>query len=211
METSKKKKTNTQSRQSFWRQHYPLILSISTLLAIFLYIVLLENQKPVRDSIVIYPLLIWSGLIEVIFVYLIIPTIFIAILGMIIKRFQSRGLTFNTKWNDFVAFALILVFGMSLCMQLMVSMVHRDVYLHQDRLEIDNQLYMLTIFVEFIPNSSAIVYHCDATGIFCSKILETLFLDNTSSPAELAFNETTQELSIIINGEVVHTHQLEEQ
>ncbi|GAB5490504.1 MAG: hypothetical protein Phog2KO_07190 [Phototrophicaceae bacterium] len=81
-----------------------------------------------------------------------------------------------------------------------------------DRFDLDNQTYMLTS--HFVPDDSLtygtyIIFECDKNGITCAQIFETSSVNNIHDPAELAYDEATQQLSILSNGEVIETYQLE--
>ncbi len=211
MESSKKKKHDIQPRVSFWRRHYPLVFALITVLALFLYFLQLRPLIAFEYARVLYPLIESGYLITGIISCVIVPTTFLIFVLAVSKRGLWGNHTIVTMWSDFFASVIMVVITIFACVYFLLFFVFGDVYVHKDRLEVNNQVYILSGYNTYddLGYGDFILYECDNQILFCSKIYETNWEYYTGFPAELAFNETTQELSIIINGEVVHTHQLE--
>lgn len=214
MENSKKKKNDTIENLSFWRRYYPLIIVISTLAILFSYILIVEfNTSLPRQATIIYPVYTSLNLFSMIFIFIIVPVLFPGIIRIIVKRNQLSVHTFNSRGSDFLAIGLMIFIGTFACGYLFLTLFGNDSFVHKDRIIVDNQTYNLTnyIYWENFGSGHLRIYECDILGLFCSQLHSyTRPVDNDDS-AELAYDEATQQLSIIVEGEVVETYQLDNQ
>ena len=111
--------------------------------------------------------------------------------------------------SDFIAFLLVALAGLLIIT--LIVFTGEDRYSQRDSLRMNEVGYALASRNTYddLGYGEFILYECDNQILFCSKIHETVWGYDTSSPAELVFYEATQELSILINGEAVHIHPLE--
>lgn len=214
METAKKKKDEPTLRTSFWRQHYPLVIVILILGSLLVYISITRNNVPTeQNDSIIYPLLI-SPKPFISFSLVFIPVIlFLIVLFALSIRQPSYKHNVVSLWSDLFAWGIAMFLGCGICIYFLATFLFGESYIHQDRLNLNDHSYMLT--KRFVPDDSGlnynryVIFECDTRGIICFEILETLRVNDTTYAPELAFNEATQELSILINGEAVHIYPLE--
>lgn len=213
METPKKKKNSTIPRTSFWRRHYPLIIALISLVALYLYFLQFRLLTGVEYFSVLYPLIESGYLITGIISCLIVPITFLIFVIAVSKRGLWGNHTIVTMWSDFFASVIMVIITIFACVYFFAFFLFGDLYVHKDRLELNNQVYILSGHNTYddLGYGNFVLYECDNRVLFCSKIYETNSGYDTGFPAELSFDGNTQAISIIINGEVVHTYQLEDQ
>lgn len=210
METPKKKKHDLQPRTSFWQQYYPLIIALVILAILISYNAVLQNIFA-DSSTVFYPLLRWGHILNTLIIFLVFPIISVSLIGKIIKRNRAKNRNAITIWNDLIALVLLIFAGVSQCGYIVGSLVTSDTYKHRDSLHVNDNIYMLTqriIFDAYLGDGVLLIYQCDSMGLFCTEILEKRSLFGRIETSELAFNEATQEISFLVDGERF-TYQLE--
>lgn len=213
METSKKKKTNTQSRKSLLRQHYPLMFAILIAVMLFFYSRSMIGLSQIKFSSVLYPHQRVGVFINFAVLHFVFPSSFLVIFIAVFKRNISKNRTTNARVSDFFTLILTCLSCLATLMCIMILRFETDTYYHKDTLRLTNHTYTLSFHdsIDVFANRNVVLYDCENSAFFCPQIYETSRNYDRNYQIELAFDETIQELSIVINGEAVHTHQLEDQ
>lgn len=211
METSKKKKTNTQSRQSFWRQHYPMIITILIAIMLFFFSKIMVGLSQIKFSSVLYPHQGAGILIGFSVLYFVFPSGFLVVFAIIFKRNLSTSRTIATRVSDFFTLILTCLSCLATLICILDLRLEIDTYHHKDTLRLTNHTYTLSFHdsIDVFANRKFVLYDCENLAFLCPKIYESSRNYDRNYQIELAFNEATQELSILFNGEAVHIHPLE--
>lgn len=210
METPKKKKNDTIDNQSFWQNHYPLVLVIVTFIILTLYSIAVFYLS-VRDmSNIVYPLIGLGNSFNPL-ALIISLIIALAVLGLIISRTVSNQRNIKKLLSDFMAFGLIIALAFLTYYVFVIFLLLGDKHAGKSRLQVNNSAVYTLVGRTSYPIESEVltIYKCDSMGLFCSRIFETDRQYRSYYISELLFDEETREISIIVNGAVVETVQLE--
>lgn len=213
MDNQKKKKNDIIENLSFWQRHSPLLSVILVLGSLLIYISIMRNNAlNIENESIIYPVLMSPKPIISLGLIFVPVIIFLIMLFLLSSREPSYKCNVISLWSDIITFGLALFLGCGISIYFLGTFLFGESYIHQDRLNLDNQIYMLTshfLLHDGLNYYTYIIFECDNNGISCSKIFETSRVQNAHDPAELTYDEENQELSIIVNDEVVETVQLE--
>lgn len=206
----KVKATDTQHQNilSGFLNHKPFMVAIGIVLAFLQTMKLIHNAQITGETAILSRLFSTSFIASLTFTCFVMPIAFFGILTAIVNRHHRTAMTVIT---DVGAMGLVLIFGLMMCLFSVADLFFSDFKTNKDRVYLDNHVYSLMgqRGWDDLGYRTFVLYWCDQWGISCSELYETEWGYYTGDPAELTYDSSPQQISIIINGTNIYDVSLE--
>jgi len=191
------------------RFHYPLILAIIAFIVLLQCMSLISNVEIAGDSAVLFLILTGLKSVGTALSCVVIPFTFLFVIWMI-HRERQHNYRIAAILSDLVALGMI-TFTVLLAFVYIFVISTSYANRQKDNIVLNDQIFSLLgrNTYDDLGYGRFVLYRCDSQGYSCSEIYETNWDYDTSQPAKLAYNSNAQKVSVIIDGEVLYTHQLE--
>lgn len=200
----KKKRKNKEKH--FLLEHWPILIAAMFLAGMFMFMRLIQNAIITGTSAVLFSL-VSVTLPSIVTTCIFVPAIFLIITWKIINR---KRLGLITTLSDIGAIGLMVIGGFIACLFITFTAVYYPTGL-KDTLEHNDQVFVLTSKNTYddLGYGRFTLYQCDRWGFICSEVYETGWGIDTSFPSELEYDPELFIISVVINGNTVHSYKIQ--